>query len=144
MDNPENLVNEFSYYMDESVPVYGIESIMMNDSATVKNIGYGTSVWVSGSGKILEVESLYPSRVFKGKNAFSIERSDVPIFSFPVDRVDDYAIEIFDFDSVFLIKWGEGKLYNYESNGIIIINNHIVMGVGVFVQANVPSKCPSK
>ncbi|WP_240224806.1 hypothetical protein [Rheinheimera hassiensis] len=142
MEDPENLVNEFSYYMDESVPVYGIESIMMNDSATVKNIGYGTSVWISESGRILEVESLYPSRVFKESNALLIEKSEAPIFTFPVDRVNDCSVDILNCESIFLIKWGEGKLYHYESNGVIIINDNVVMGVGVFVV--VPSKCPNK
>lgn len=131
MDKPENRVNEFSCFRDESVPVYGIESTLMNDSAIVKNVGYGTSVWVSDSGKILELESLYPSRVFKESSAFLIEKSEVPIFTFPVDRVRDYSIDIFDSESVFLIKWGDGKLYNYESNGIVIVNDNVVMGIGV-------------
>lgn len=127
-----SLFNKFSFYINDDIPAYGIESTMMDDSSVVRSIGYGTCIWHSATGDILAIECLYPGYV-SDEIDFPIEPRSVesPCFSLPSSDLSNESICVYNSLNIFIIKWGVGRVYRYGVNGVIFIENNIVTGVGV-------------
>ncbi len=128
-----NTSNKFSYYADLSIPVYGIESALMNDSAVVKNIGYGTSIWLSEDGDLLEIECLFPVSIEPCLSGWNGRVGDhCPRFVLgPSMPSNDTPVTVVDFDLAFILKWGNGSVYKYGINGLVLIDNGHLVGIGV-------------
>lgn len=128
-----NTSNKFSYYADLSIPVYGIESALMNDSAVVKNVGYGTCIWLSEDGDLLEIECLFPVSTQPYLSGWNGRVEDnCPRFVLgPSVPSNDTPVTVVDFDVAFILKWGNGSVYKYGINGLVLIDNGHLMGIGV-------------